>query len=144
MLCAMKDRQGPGIQTYYGLPRFLREWFRATKVPSIILFAGFLGEPILLTLITLCGIIAFHSAGPTTLFILGILQYRLDGNQELIETLSPQLRQLLQTASPLQKQMGRHFFDGHVILCVILTVTLAWWIVDTVKFLSERATHKRP
>jgi len=140
----VQDNQGIASRVYYGIPRFVGEWFRATKIPSIILLSGMLGVPILLSIVTVVCIVGFHSGGPMTLFALGVLEHQIDKNPNVVNTMSPQLKALLQTASPAAKQWGRHFFEAYIVLGFVLAIACFWWIRKTLTFLSDRTKKKTP
>jgi hypothetical protein len=126
-------------QIYYGVPQKAMQVFRATKAPSTILLAGVIGVPIFAALVLTISAVAFQSPLPLNLFVVGFLQFRLDGNPAEMATLPPNMAHLLQTMTPAQQQLGRDVFQLFTLYVTILAFAVLWFIWRFIKFLAKEA-----
>jgi hypothetical protein len=98
-----------------------------------------IGVPIFAALVLTISAVAFQSPLPLNLFVVGFLQFRLDGNPAEMATLPPNMAHLLQTMTPAQQQLGRDVFQLFTLYVTILAFAVLWFIWRFIKFLAKEA-----
>lgn len=140
----MNNNRGVFTKIYFGVPRFIGEWFRATKIPSLLLLLGFLGVPLLSGLYTVTYARLYHSTYPIDLFFGGAIQFKIEHDPTAAQNPPPQVTALMQKLTREQKQWGKLIYECYLGLFFVLVGAILWWIIATIRFYAKKATTQTP
>lgn len=126
---------------FYGVPKAVGAVWRATRAPSLILLAGFVGVPVLLAVVITTDFVAYRSRVAADLITVGMMRAIL----LLVPTvpLPPNTAAVWEGLTPSQREVTNAVAVGIGFFYVVMFVTLIWWIRRFMNFVG-RQSSKRP
>jgi hypothetical protein len=138
----MNDPKSFAAGIYYGIPRFFGEFFRATKIPTIILLLGLIVVPAVLAVFSVVYMSKTHSTHPMDLFVSGLAQFKIDSDPHAAENLPPNLAALMKRTTPQDKELGKKIVGGFFAFSLLLWAALLWWCFSAARFIKKKLTRK--
>jgi hypothetical protein len=129
-------------KVYYGTPRLVGEFFRATKIPSIILLIGFFGVPLAVSAYMTTYAARNHSDLPVRLFAVGYIQFKIESDPVVAQNLPDYFSKAMQTTTPEQKQRGKDIFEYFAVFIFAMSVIVIWWLSSAFRFAVNRSRHR--
>jgi hypothetical protein len=135
----MDQKQSVLAKIYFGVPRFVGEAFRGTKVPTILVSVSFIGVPFAFAIYLAAHMMLFHSALPFELFVAGVTQFQVESNPARASHLPADTAALMRRMTPEQKKTGQVIFKCFVVFSIYNAIIVLWWCHRVFKFLNQKA-----
>lgn len=121
-------------KVFYGVPMFAGALWRATKAPSLVLLTGFLGVPIILTVLMFTYYSLYHSMVPATIFHVASMRYLIWPAP--IDRLPPNTATMWNELTSDQRDMTGVIAVMMALFGLMMVAAVVWWIQRFIAFIK--------